>query len=149
MLCKFRTLAAVIPLSIVLAGCDTFYDVRYIPGTWTGDAFTAAPDVTTDSLVVAMQKFAKKYSLDCSDPVQGDAVLHCHSGFRFLPQDHVFGGFGVETGDGHPFIHYSSAEPGLTTQASGCARVNEIKQRLEEFTGPLTTTALEACVTGK
>ena len=149
MLYEFRTLAGVILLFSVLAGCDTFYDVRYIPAASAGGAFTAAPEVTADSLVAAMQKFALKYSLDCSDDVHGTTVLHCHSGFRFLPHDHVFGGFGVETGEGHPFIHYHSAEPGLTTQASGCARVQEIKQRLEEFTGPLTTTALVGCATAK
>lgn len=149
MLRGFRTLAGVILLSSVLAGCDTFYDVRYVPASRTSDAFVAAPDITADSLVEAMQKFAQKYSLDCSDEVSGTTVLHCHSGFRFLPHDHVFGGFGVETGEGHPFIHYHSAEPGLTTQASGCARVEEIKQRLEEFTGPLTTTALLGCATAQ
>jgi hypothetical protein len=136
---------AVLSLPIILTGCDTFYDVRYLPAAGTGQDFSAASGVTADSLMAAMKKFAERYSLSCDDDLYAGTIMHCHSGFRFLPQDHVFGGFGVEVNEGHLSIHYQSAEPGLVSFASGCARVEEIKHRLEEFTGPLTVDGGDKC----
>lgn len=141
-----QTALLLIGLSFVLAGCDVFYDARFKPITETNVAFTTPTPITTDLLITDFKKFAEKYDLVCTDNPRSGVVLHCYNRFQFLPK--VVGGFDVEIEDSQPLIHYSLAKPGgadFFSKSSYCGHLLDIKNRLEEFMGPLS---MEASHTG-
>lgn len=141
-----QTVIALLCLSVTLCGCDVFYDARFTPVTDANAAFVAAAPVTIDTLSADFRRFAEKYGLVCTDNPGPGVAMHCYNGFQFLPE--VVGGFDVESEGGHPLIHYSLAKPGgadFFSKSNYCGNLKAIKDRLEEFTGPLS---MEASHTG-
>ena len=134
-----RTILAMVVCALclcALCGCDVFWDAKFTQERQANAAFVAPTQGSTDNLTVDLEKFAEKYALKCESGINARESLTCYSS----SSSKVSGGFGIAQNDVVPTIDYRGAAaggPAFFSKNAYCARVVDIKAKLEEFMGPL------------